>query len=159
MSSQIPILRAKINERLGTVSAITAARVHAGRPKGRMSGNLLAKGPRAWTYFKGETFGPITKGTSGRAVKCLADFVVEVWAIAPEVEPDTTPDPAALEDLLDELSLAAKGAIETDVRLQGTCLLCTVTGREVDLDGSTDTEMGAALIEIQICYISTEGEG
>ena len=156
MSSPIPILRDKIIARLATVAAITAT--HEGRPSGRMSGNLLAKGPRAWAYFRREDFQPVAKGTSGRALKCLADFVVEVWAIAPATEPDAARDSSALEDLLDELSLDAKKAIETDVRLENTCLMCTVTEREVDIDGSTDTEMGAALLVVQVCYISTEGD-
>lgn len=159
MSSQIPILRDKIISRLATVTAIGTTRAHAGRPAGRMTASLLAKGPRAWTYFRREDFQPISKGASGRAVKCLAEFAVEVWSIAPATEPDVARDPSALEDLLDELSLSCKRAIETDVRLQNTCLLCTVTEREVDIDGSTDSDLGAALIGVQVLYISTEGEG
>ena len=70
---------------------------------------------------------------------------------------EAAPEPAALEDLLDDLSEAAKAAVEADVYLDGEAKLSAVQEVEIDLDTSTDSDIGGAKITVAVQYITVEG--
>jgi len=145
-------IRGALVDLVAGVAAFGAARVYAGRPKSIAAKNC----PRAYVYFSTEEVQRLSKGTAAKS-RHAATFVVEVYAIGPAVAPGDSPTAAALEDELDDLVEAIRAAVDSADTLTGLAWSADVVEVEIDIDPTTQDDMGRAGIVLQVIYDTTRG--
>lgn len=108
--------------------------------------------PAACVYFDGEDVEAGRKGSEGRRLNRMAEFVVEAVAQAPTEE--------ELETTLDTLTGTVEATLTADNTLEGTAKACDVQRVAYERDDDEEAHLftGAALLTFAIWYESTEGE-